>query len=167
MGEIMSRKPFSSYDHKTNDPITKRIAVRFLEQGGEFELQCPLDDQPERFGDWDFFIFSQALNRNMFVEVQRKHGWKDYGKWQHNFRTVHVEERKHKSRAELFIMFNYHCNTLLIGSMKKIIEAKVIKKDCRLSDGSILEDDHFYELPPESFDFYKLDGYGVWRTTKP
>lgn len=164
----MSRKPFSSYDHKMNDAKARRLAVEFLEQSGALKLDCPLHQQPEQYGDWDFFITNIDTQKNIYVEVQRKYGWKVSGTWQRSFKTIHVEERKSGSLADLFIMFNFHWDTLLIGNMKKIIKARVITKDCKLSDGSLLKDDRFYELVPESFDFYTLDcGSGLWRTTKP
>ena len=162
----MSRKPFSRQDHAANDTKAKRLAVEFLEQGGLFKLDVPLDQQPERYKDWDFFITSVDLQKNIYVEVQRKYGWKVYGRWQPQFKTIHVEERKSDSLANLFVMFNYHWTSLLIGSMEKITKAKVIEKDCKLSDGSTLKNDRFYELPPTSFDFYRLDG-GIWRFTTP
>lgn len=126
---MISYKPFEKELHDRFDDNTKEIAVNFLQSTGEYVLETALENQPEAFHGYDFYIRNVTTGQNLNVEVERKSVWEVEGRWQYYGGGIHISGRKAKSRAHIFIMVNKSGRTLLFSSMRAVLESPKIEKN--------------------------------------
>jgi hypothetical protein len=87
------------------------------------------------------------------VETERKKVWTERGKWQ-GWPTLDVPHRKHKSRADVFIMSNAAFDTIAVAMMKNVLDANVSKKNASCSKVNT-EMEPFFKVPIYEVRFFK------------
>lgn len=159
MEGALNYKPFSMEDMLDNDYIAKIAAVSLLESMG-FTLKWPLSEQREAFKAHDFVI-NNPVGGVVPVEVERKLVWKQEGRWETDWKHVHVAKRKEDSQASLFVMLNYPCNTALVACMPVVVSSQIVYKKT-----IITEAEPFFELPVDKCKFFKR-GNQTWLPINP
>ena len=115
----MTTKPFSKKLHARHDESAKKAAIEFILEvkGDVLELKTPLDEQPNMYGDYDFFMNRIESGEEIYFETEVKNNWDVHGKWVSSFPTLDVPSRKEESKADFYIMFNGSLDTLFISRM--------------------------------------------------
>lgn len=121
----MNTKPFSDDLCEENDFIAKMTACEYFESL-EYELLEPISDQEEVYKDWDFIMY--YCDKPVTFEVERKLSWMKSAEWQ-GYPTVDVAYRKRDSKADFFVMSNYHNDTLAITKMSNVLSSLVKNKN--------------------------------------
>ena len=123
-------KEFDPKLHEESDFKAKALATHFLTQlkSPNLKITKPLSYQQEAYKDWDFFLFDEDKQKEVYVEVECKKVWKKSGEWQ-GWPTIDIPYRKKDSKADIFIMTNYYFDTILVTPMHNILNAKVVEKD--------------------------------------
>jgi hypothetical protein len=160
-------KDYSEKDNNENDPLSKQISAEFLLQiDHKCHLDVPIDEQPNRFGDWDYLI--QYEDKTLAVEAERKIGWistdgtflvvsKNCPEGR-IYNTVDVSKRKKKSKADLFIMCNCTYDAICMTAMKNVLAAGTKPKDTRFGT----RQEPFFKVEKSLCKFYILQN-GVWQ----
>lgn len=140
-------KRFDVELYNDEDYRAKNKAAKFLVASGFFFLDIPIEEQEEKYTEYDFQI-RNSNNKIKTVEVEVKRVWKGL---EFPFSTVDVPYRKRKSQADIFIMFNEDCSTLLICDMSTILNAKTKTKDTIYTNN-----EKFFSIPLSEFGVYEI-----------
>lgn len=155
-------KKFSQELCDLNDHIAKNTAIEFLIEEKLLRLKDSLVNQKEMFSDYDF-IMIDSNNKEIKIEVEKKNSWKCSGKWE-NFKTITIPERKRKSQADIFVMVNEKCDTLMCSKMENIINSPVIWK-YTIYSRNIKES--FFDVSLDKCEFYYKVNEFLWQRITP
>jgi len=124
---MIKTKPFCQFLFETYDKPTKAIVYDFLLKWYTSDVHPDL--QPNEYGRYDFIMHKG--DEEIKIEVQRKLGWTDRGRWQRNFQTIDIEYRKRTSEADLFCIVNATMDTIAIIRRDIVMNSPVVEKNTR------------------------------------
>jgi len=120
-----SNKKFESNLYNKFDKTARNEAAVFLRTLGYPTVKVPTQ---ELYSAGDIIV-KDLLGKESLVEVEVKQVWKTSGKWESNFPTLHIPQRKVKSKSKIFVMFNSKLDTLALIEGNTVLNARVIKKN--------------------------------------
>jgi hypothetical protein len=147
-------KPFSEKLKNKYDLPAKLVAEDFMNEIG-FDTKGILNEQKEQFEKYDTEY--DFLGTTVTAEAEYKEGWTDRGHWQYNFPTIDVSYRKRYSEAHVFVMCNFHKDTIAVAWMKDVITSDTY---CKKTKHTTWE--RFFKCNPKIFTIY-LKKNGRWK----
>lgn len=150
----MTYKQFSQELCDANDWVAKETAAEFMKFYFGCTMATPIEEQQEMFKAWDFVMEKPDLTQ-VKIEVERKlKGWDKSGKWQ-GWPTIDVPYRKKDSKADVFIMVNQQCDTIMYTAMQTVLCSTVTSKNTIYT-----REEKFFNVPPSlCLFFWKSDGW--------
>ena len=124
---MIKTKPFCQFLFETYDKPTKAVVYDFLLKWYTSDVHPDL--QPNKYGRYDFVMYKG--DDEVKIEVQRKLGWTDRGRWQRNFQTIDIEYRKRTSEADVFCIVNASMDTIAIIRRDVVMDSPVVEKNTR------------------------------------
>lgn len=124
---MIKTKPFCQFLFETYDKPTKAVVYDFLLKWYTSDVHPDL--QPNEYGRYDFVMYKGE--DEIKIEVQRKLGWTDRGRWQRNFNTIDIEYRKRTSEADLFCIVNASMDTIAIIRRDVVMASPIVEKNTR------------------------------------
>lgn len=124
---MIRTKPFCQFLYDIHDRPAKDVVYQFLLKW--YTSDTHPDQQPNEYGRYDFIMYKG--DDEVKVEVQRKLGWTERGKWQRNFNSIDIEYRKRKSEADIFCIVNATMDTVAIIRRDVVMSSPVTEKDTR------------------------------------
>ena len=124
-----------------DDILEKQVAIKWLSSLGWSHV--PEGEQYSKydlkFQKQDKFLKIELEHRPDFKHFIDEHGWYEF-----KYRTIHVPARKHKSEADLYIIFNRDRTQVLLLKMDDVKASPVIK--IKLTRDDSLPEEAFYDV---------------------
>ncbi|MCK9458402.1 MAG: hypothetical protein M0R80_02015 [Proteobacteria bacterium] len=162
-------KPYAAILKQIYDKQGKMVALDFLTSTGLAHPTIPLEEQPERFKEFDN-SYCMESGKLLKVEAEVKDVWNVSGAWL-SYTTVDVGGRKADTQCDVFIMSNHHQDTIAVIQGEDLRHAKERNHTRRKAtfnkvNGQRTQNELFLALPLNYVKFFHKFEDG-WKRIKP
>lgn len=173
-------KRFNPKLHKICDLKAKQAVARWLLSLSYYEFKTPLEEQRERYKEYDFAVYNTVRKKEQTFEVERRMRWRVWDDWMCRellwrddkgvqrrkevpFLTVHVPLRKNESKADYYVAGNARLNVLCICPVSVIHASSLIFINTQNELGEITKEEGMYDVPVSRWLWYRRIGAANWE----
>jgi len=161
---VSLNKKFNRGLYESDDLKTKLVVIKFLESYHNWKLTTPLEEQPEVFKAWDFFMDNRK-GESVPIEVEFVFSWTQWGRVQTGWPNLSVPYRKKDSKAKYIFRVNRDLNTIAMTTLDAVHKSPLGNKPTKNPrSGEVTNNEPFFMVSFDRWIYYsKVANNDVWR----